>query len=233
MLIAFNARLKGKTVETMRSWLIMSLVFLNKTQVPRKMKDFRGIGLLDCFSKFYVGCLMSVAKRTTRLEHWWLKVVSMAYTPKCCTAHVALLISTLLHRCYEWDGKTSCTIFEGDIEAAFDNAKPRSVMIAMMEMKVPPLVIAAILNEQAGTKVQPEFDELECNECELNACIVQGGVHSTFCWNALVGYLIQLLLPVWLDKKMGVDLDEGIDDVHEGYVNHVVWSDNIWLIWQE
>jgi len=73
-------------------------------------------------------------------------------------------------------------------------------MIAMMEVKVPPLVIAAILKEQAGTKVQPEFDELDCSECELSACIVQGGVHSTFCWNALVGYLIQILLPVWLDK---------------------------------
>ena len=79
LLIAFNARLKGKTVETMRSWLIMTLVFLNKTQVPKKMKDFRGIGLLDCFSIFYLGCLMSMAERTTRLEHWWLKVVSVAY----------------------------------------------------------------------------------------------------------------------------------------------------------
>ena len=103
-------------------------------------------------------------------------------------------------------------------------------MIAMMEMKVPSLVIAAILNEQAGTKVQPQFDELECKECELSACIVQGGVHSTFCWNALVGYLIQLLLPIWLDRNDGADLDEGIDDVHAGYVNHVVWSDNIWLM---
>ena len=25
-------------------------------------------------------------------------------------------------------------------------------------------------------------------------------------------------------------MDEGIDDVHEGYINHAVWSDNIWLI---
>ena len=91
-------------------------------------------------------------------------------------------------------------------------------------MKVPPLVIATILNEQAGTTNQPGFDELECKECELSACIMQGGVHNTFCWNILVGYLIQLLWPVWLDRKYGVDLDEGIDDVHEGYVNHVVWA---------
>ena len=25
-------------------------------------------------------------------------------------------------------------------------------------------------------------------------------------------------------------MDEGIDDVHEGCINHAVWSDNIWLI---
>ena len=124
----------------------------------------------------------------------------------------------------------TCRIFEGDIEAALDNAKPRNVMIAMMEMKVPPLVIAAILNEQAGAKVRPEFDGLDCDECELSACIVQGGVHSTYCWNVLVGYLIQLLLPMWLDKSYGVDLDEAFDDVHEGYINHAVWSDNIWLV---
>jgi len=67
-----------------------------QNQGAKEMKDFRGIGLLDCSSKFYVGCLMSVAKKTTRLENWWLKVVSMAYTPKCCTAHETLLISTLL-----------------------------------------------------------------------------------------------------------------------------------------
>ena len=54
LLIAFNTRLKGKTVETMRSWLIMTLVFLNNTKVPNHMKEFRGIGLLDCFKKCYV-----------------------------------------------------------------------------------------------------------------------------------------------------------------------------------
>ena len=25
-------------------------------------------------------------------------------------------------------------------------------------------------------------------------------------------------------------MDEGIGDVHEGCINHAVWSDNIWLI---
>ena len=91
MLFAFNARLRGQTVETMKSWLIMTLIFLNKKNVPKNMKEFRGIGLLDCFSKFYVGCLMSVAKRISILENWWL-TVSMAYTPTCCTAHVTLLL---------------------------------------------------------------------------------------------------------------------------------------------
>ena len=78
-LLIANARLKGETVETMRSWLLMALVFLSKTKVPKNMKEFRGIVLLDCSSTFYVGCLMSAARRTTRLEHWWLKVVSVAY----------------------------------------------------------------------------------------------------------------------------------------------------------
>ena len=38
------------------------------------------------------------------------------------------------------------------------------------------------------------------------------------------------LLPVWLDQDFEVDFDEGLDDVHEGYVNHAVRSDNILLI---
>ena len=46
----------------------------------------------------------------------------------------------------------------------------------------------------------------------------------------MIWYLIQLLLLVWLDKSLGVDMDEGIDDVHEDYINHAVCSDNIWLI---
>ena len=79
-------------------------------------------------------------------------------------------------------------------------------------------------------KVKPEFDGLDCEFCELSACIVQGGVHSTYCWNALIGYLIQLLLPMWEQRRYGFDLDEAFDDVEEGLINHTVWSDNVWLI---
>ena len=70
LLIVFNAGMRGKTVEAMPNWLVMILIFLSKKCVPTAMNHFRGICLLHCLSKFYVSCLMNVAKRTTKLQGW-------------------------------------------------------------------------------------------------------------------------------------------------------------------
>ena len=35
---------------------------------------------------------------------------------------------------------------------------------------------------------------------------------------------------MWQQRGYGFDLDEGFDDVEEGFINHTVWSDNVWLI---
>ena len=57
----------------------------------------------------------------------------------------------------------------------------------------------------------------------MSACIAQGGVHSTYSWNALIGYIVQLLLSGWFSKHFGVELNDS-------YITHAVWSDNVWLL---
>ena len=56
----------------------------------------------------------------------------------------------------------------------------------------------------------------------MSACIAQGGVHGTYSWNALIGYIMQLMLPGWLSKRCGVELNDS-------FITHAVWSDNVWL----
>ena len=57
----------------------------------------------------------------------------------------------------------------------------------------------------------------------MNACIAQGGVHSTFCWNALFGYVLSLLIPRWNNKGFGFLMSHLT-------LHHILWSDNVWLI---
>ena len=96
--------------------------------------------------------------------------------------------------------------FESDIEAAFDNAHTRHVSWALLDMGVHPKLVAAMVYEQAGMHIQPEFEHLDMSSQEairMSACIAQGGVHSTYRWNALIGYIMQLMLPGWSSKQFG------------------------------
>ena len=111
LLIVFNATKRREIVEILPSWLTLTLIFFNKKTRPTCMKEFRGIGLLDCMSKSFMGCLMMVARKMTHISGWWLHLNSMAYKAKGCMAHVALTISTIFHRTYEWDVAVSCVVF--------------------------------------------------------------------------------------------------------------------------
>ena len=172
-----------------------------------------------------MGCVIAMTRRLTSLTGWWRRVCSYAYTARCSTSHVALGIATVLHRSAEWPDDMSCLIFEGDILSAFDNARPKHVAVALQSMGVPADCIASILEEQRELVITPDFQNLAFDEFEsvrLNKCITQGGVHSTFCWNALIGYCIMLILPCWHSAGLGLWLNEEL-------VTHMVWSDNVWL----
>ena len=60
---------------------------------------------------------------------------------------------------------------------------------ALLDMGVHPKLVAAMVYEQAGRRVQPELEILDMSSQEairMSACIAQGGVHSTYSWNALI-----------------------------------------------
>ena len=108
------------------------------------------------------------------------------------------------------------------IKSAFDNAHPRHMSWAFLDMGVHPKLVAAMVYEQAGMRIQLEFEHLDMSSQEairMSACIAQGGVHSTYSWNALIGYIMQLMLPGWFSKKFGVELNDS-------FITHAVWSDN-------
>ena len=96
---------------------------------------------------------------------------------------------------------------------------------ALLDMGDHPKLVAAVAYEQAGMRVQPEFEHLDMSSQEairMSACIAQGGVRSTYGWNALIGYIMQLILPGWFSKKFGVELNAS-------FITHAIGSDNIWL----
>ena len=118
--------------------------------------------------------------------------------------HLVLVIYEVLRKAHEWGDKLlCCNIFEGDIEAAFDNADSEYVGTALLGLGVPATIVAAVLHEQIGMRVEPSFEDLEIESCAMSGSISQGGVHSTFCWNALIGWLISRLLPIGnCDRKL-------------------------------
>ena len=223
----FNRRLYGIQCEEVISWMVLVLVFLNKTRRPGAMNELRGISLLDTLSKYYMGCIMCMTKRLTKPRGEWQNINSFAYTDHCSTAHITLILTNLFAKAREWRGtddvKTDILVLEGDIEAAFDNAKPEFVAEALVDLGVPPVVIAALLEEQANMMVQPIFEDLLIQPNRMNGSIAQGGVHSTVCWNALIGYIVKSLFPKWNKLGLGLEMDDRL-------LSHVIWSDNVWII---
>ena len=63
LLTLFVARYCGEVVEDLPSWARIIVSFIEKVSRPKGMKEFRGVCLLDCFSKLYMSTLVSMAMK--------------------------------------------------------------------------------------------------------------------------------------------------------------------------
>ena len=79
LLVAFNARPKGKTletIETMRSWLITISGIPGQVEGAKDNEGFQRHWFVGLLQQILCG-LPVCGQEDKRLENWWLKVVSM------------------------------------------------------------------------------------------------------------------------------------------------------------
>ena len=136
-------------------------------------------------------------------------------------------LQTMMRRHYEWGPKfrERALVLSCDVLHAFDHMSPQLVVQALLFLQVHPQIIAAMLAETYQMRVDPEFEGVRLDEpVPFNKCGTQGGVQSTFQWNAICYLILSKLVPMWRASGYGVPLWQG------RYYTHVVWADNFYLM---
>jgi hypothetical protein len=218
----FAKRYAGELVENVEAWKTIIMIFLQKVAKPQQMKHFRGISLLSVMSKWYMQCLYILAKRCPRPKAWNRVCI---YSYECClsTDYVTSALHLLLCRGWEWQLQSPVYVFNGDIQAAFDNMRPDTVVKALQAASLHPRIIAAMMAESGGTVCWPEFDSISLEHpIRFNKCAKQGGVESAYEWNSVMFMCLAELDPLWHESGYGVDLGGR-------RYTHAVWADNVWL----
>ena len=230
-------RYDGSQTEVMTSWLLILVNFIPKQQKLKSIKHFRGVCLLETISKLYMAVLIRMVSR--QFDPWKFIVCNFAYQKKLCTSHLILTVKLLLFKSYDWRGSQSdrCCVGIGDIAQAFDNARVCTLYDALCSRRLPPALIAAIINEFRRLEAKPIFQNLEIDmKVAWSKSIKQGGVEGPWCWNQIMAWIMNLLAPAWIQSGWGVSLgNEGSEDdqfraLHRPRVaTHAIWSDNIFI----
>ena len=131
-----------------------------------------------------------------------------------------------------------CCIGLGDIAAAFDNARVCVVYDALRARRLPPALIAAVIDEFRNLQATPMLQGIDFEEATVSwsKSIKQGGVEGPWCWNRIISWLISMLAPAWIQAGYGVvlsdnsDDDDGFRQLHRpAMATHAMWSDNIFI----
>ena len=145
------------------------------------------------------------------------------------------MLNHLFHVGHEWRGHLQVHVAQGDIECAFDNAGIRLLADALKARRVPPCLVAAIIQECCFLRVLPTFFGINFDDLEVrwSRCIRQGGVEGPMGWNLVLSFILMLLVPCWNLKGYGINVS---DDKHLcqetgffTFCTHFTWSDNIYI----
>ena len=155
------------------------MFFIPKCKNPGTFQEFRGVTLIDTLSKWYMLCLVELAKDNSDLG----KFSSICYFGGLGlgTFHVTASTHLLFRKFFEWRHKHFWDLGEGDVEAAYDHLSHELIAKALKCAKVDPEVAAAILFENVALVLTAEFPGvLPVVDVPFNACARQGAIESCF-----------------------------------------------------
>ena len=104
-----------------------------------------------------MGVLIRMVNR--QFDPWKCVVCHFAYQRKLSTSHLVLTLKLLLLKYVDWCGSDAvqCCIGLGYIAAAFDNARVCVSYDALRARRLPPALIAAVINEFRNLQATPMF----------------------------------------------------------------------------
>ena len=218
----FRARFLGINLEDLPAWKLIVLIFMAKEYKPTSLTRFRGLSLLSVTSKWYMGTLIELARRSCRE---FPTILCMGFEPGCSCDSLNAIILFLFAKHYEWRGKMAIHMFIGDIAEAFDHLSPGLISLSLEHAEVHPTLIAAILYEIADCELQANLQGVPAEErIPFTRCCRTGGKESPYCWNRSVTYVLSRHHDDWVDRGLAISLGPGLD------LTHLVWADNFVLL---
>lgn len=110
----FLERFRGRGARP-QSWKTLLINFIGKCMLPLRMKDFRGVALMDVVAKLYMSSLM-IWLATLPLPKHLGDACCAAYTQGLCVDDVGLLFASILRKHAVWDETHPAFLFSGDRE---------------------------------------------------------------------------------------------------------------------
>ena len=122
-----------------------------KIKNPTMLQHFRGISLLSVLAKWYIGCLIIVAKKPTPLLCWG-SVNVVGFEPGLSTDLILAPLMVVKDRAREWHSTKRVLVYKGDIYRAFDHMTPYLIAKVVEAGKTHPKLISAIVEENSNIR---------------------------------------------------------------------------------
>ena len=113
LLTLFVARYHGDVNEWLPSWAVIVFSFIEKVSRPKRVKDFRGVCLLDCFAKLFMSTLVQMAMKVLLPPQWKL-VANFAYTTGLSTTDLNSILKWSMCKGWDWRGGEQVFIASAD-----------------------------------------------------------------------------------------------------------------------
>ena len=121
------------------------------------LEHYRGIALVSCFCKWYMGVLVLIYEQQTARPSQWLNACSLGFQVGHHVGSLTGAILMIFRSAYEWRVSNPCCMFIGDILQAFDNVNPLLMSLTMNEAGAHPHLNAAITEEADYLSAEVRF----------------------------------------------------------------------------
>ena len=218
---AFKDRYSNSSSIDPVTWNVIEFCCLQKTSEPICFDDFRYLGKLDCFAKWYMRSLMPLLRSSLRPS----SVATFGFkTGFNCDDVISILMETIAVA-HQWG--LNLVIGTLDIQIAFDSIKHECLANALIQRGLHPTMVRALLREVSHMTCRitlPGTDPSDSFEMHVGG--KQGGVETSELFNAMIEHALEPLVIAWKRDRLGFCFGESDDHP----LSHLIWADNITLV---
>ena len=217
---AFRDRLLNtKDLADDGAWDTHLVTLLQKKGFQNRVSDFRPIAVIPVMQKLFSQVMLELAGDSLD------SLIAPQYAfRKGHQAHeVIFVLRNLVEKALEWD--TPLFVLDGDIAKAYDYTRHSTLIAAMQEKSVPPILIAAWVRELRRSRSIFALDaDTRSEPVARTRSLLQGDPAAPALFNIALDHPASKFISLCARRGWGFKLDDG------SLVSMILFADNFWLV---